>query len=144
MKHMNLRWPVVLTLMLSPLLAADPAGFVLWPKGVPPGGSKQGAKFANHGLSVSHRDANGVPELHEKQTDIMVIQNGEAEILVGGEIVDPKTSGPGEVRGTSIKNGVRKSVGAGDVVHIPANTPHQFFLGNGKQITYFVVKVDTP
>lgn len=141
---MNLRWSVALALTLAPLIAADPEGFVYWPKGVPPGGAKQGAKFANHGLSVSHRDANGIPEMHEKQTDIMVIQSGEAEILVGGEIVDPKTTAPGEVRGGSIKNGVRKSVSAGDVVHIPAKMPHQFFLGAGKQITYFVVKVDTP
>ena len=54
-----------------------------------------------------------------------------------------KTETPGEIRGASIKNGVRKSVSAGDVVHIPAKMPHQFFLEPGKQITYFVVKVNS-
>lgn len=126
------------------LAAADPTGFVIWPKGVPPAGAKEGAKFANHGLSVSHRDKNGIPELHEKQTDIMVIQSGEASILVGGEVVDAKTTAPGEIRGVSIKNGVKKAVSAGDVVHIPSNTPHQFFVEPGKKVTYFVVKVDNP
>ena len=30
---------------------------------------------------------------------------------------------------------------AGDAVHIPANTPHQLLVENGKQFTYFVIKV---
>ena len=133
----------LLALTVGSLLAADPSGFVIWPKGVPPADGK-GAKFANHNLSVSHRDKNGIPELHEKQTDIFVIQSGEATLLVGGEVVGRKVSGPGEIRGTSIKDGVKKSVSTGDVVHIPAGVPHQFFLDPGKQITYFVVKVDNP
>jgi mannose-6-phosphate isomerase-like protein (cupin superfamily) len=133
---------VFLGLMWLPAFAADPAGFVVWPKGVAPGG--KAAQFGNHSLSVSHREQSGHPELHEKQTDIFVIQSGEATLLVGGEIAGGKSSGPGEIRGGTIHGGVRKSVAAGDVVHIPAKTPHQFFLAPGKQVTYFVVKVDTP
>ena len=129
------------TLLLALFLAADPSGFVYWPQGVPPADAKA-AKFDNHGLSVSHRTASGVAELHEKQTDIFVIQNGYATLQVGGEIVDPKPSGPGEVRGASIQGGVKKTLSPGDVVHIPANMPHQFFLEPGAQITYFTVKVD--
>lgn len=135
---------LLFALTLMPLAAADPPGFVIWPKGTPPGGGKPGAKFENHALSVSHREKNGIPELHEKQTDIFVIQSGEAELLVGGEVVDRQTSAPGEIRGSSIKGGVKKNVSAGDVVHIPAGIPHQFFVEPGKQITYFVVKVDKP
>jgi mannose-6-phosphate isomerase-like protein (cupin superfamily) len=134
---------ILFGLTLCPLLAADPAGFVVWPKGVPPADTKQ-AKFANHALSVSHRDKDGIPELHEKQTDIFVIQSGEGALLVGGEVVGRKSSGPGEIRGTSIKGGVKKNVSAGDVVHIPAGVAHQFFVPAGKQVTYFVVKVDNP
>lgn len=135
---------LLFAMTLMPLAAADPAGFVIWPKGAPPAGAKPGAKFDNHALSVSHREKNGIPELHEKQTDIFVIQSGEAELLVGGEVVGGQTSAPGEIRGSSIRNGVKKSVSAGDVVHIPAGVPHQFFVEPGKQITYFVVKVDKP
>ena len=141
---MKKKLAILMGLTLVSLLAADPPGFVIWPKGVPPADAKGASKFANHGLSISHRDKNGIPELHEKQTDIFVIQSGEATLLVGGEVVGRKVSGPGEIRGTSIKDGVRKNVSAGDVVHIPAGVPHQFFLEPGKQITYFVVKVDNP
>jgi mannose-6-phosphate isomerase-like protein (cupin superfamily) len=142
--RMKQKLAVLFGLTLLPALAADPAGFVLWPKGTPPGGAKQGAKFANHGLSVSHREGNGIPELHEKQTDIFVVESGEATLLVGGEVVGRKTVSPGEIRGASISGGVKKNLSAGDVVHIPAGIPHQFFLEPGKQITYFVVKVDNP
>ncbi|MEZ5354484.1 MAG: hypothetical protein R2762_17775 [Bryobacteraceae bacterium] len=128
-------------LLTASLFAADPEGFVLWPKGVPPAGAKA-AKFSNHQLSVSHREKDGIPEVHEGQTDIFVIQSGEGVLLVGGEVVGGKTTTPGEIRGGTIKNGVRKKVSAGDVVHIPARTPHQFFVAQGKEVTYFVVKVD--
>src|SRR5579863_8147828 len=111
----------VLLMVLSPLLAGDPEGFVLWPKGVPP--SKQGAKFENHSFNISHRDKSGEAEVHEKQTDIFVIQSGEAVLEVGGEVVDPKSTGPGEIKGPSIKGGTRKNVAPGDVVHIPAKMP---------------------
>lgn len=140
---MNRTLVLALSLLSLTCFAADPEGFVYWPKGTPAASAKN-PKFENHGLSVSHRDKDGVPELHEKQTDIMVVQSGEATLLVGGEITDRKQSGVGEYRGTAIKGGLSKTLSAGDVIHIPANMPHQFFVPAGKQITYFVVKVDKP
>ncbi len=135
--------PLCLIASATLMRAADPAGFVYWPKGVPSGSPKD-AKFENHALSVSHRDKDGVAELHEKNTDIMVVQSGEATLVVGGEIVDRKAAGPNEFRGASIQGGVKKTLSPGDVVHIAAGTPHQFFVPAGKQITYFVVKVEKP
>jgi len=136
--------PIKLCLLLAAsallITAADPEGFVYWPKGV----AAKAPKYANHGLSVSHRDKDGVAELHEKQTDIMVVQSGEAKLTVGGTLVNQTTASSGELRGTAIKDGITKTLSPGDVIHIPSNMPHQFFLEPGKQITYFVVKVDNP
>jgi len=140
---MKLKACILTVLTVAAADAADPAGFVYWPKGVPAGDPKS-AKFDNHALSVSHRDKDGVAELHEKQTDIVVVQSGGATLVVGGELVDRKESGPGEIRGTSIRDGVSHKLAAGDVFHIPAGMPHQFFVPAGQQITYFVVKVDKP
>jgi mannose-6-phosphate isomerase-like protein (cupin superfamily) len=117
---------------------------VYWPQGVPPASGAKGAKFDNHGLGVSHRDHSGLAEVHENQTDIMVIQKGEATLIAGGELVEGKTIRPGELQGSSIKDGVKKTLSSGDVVHIPPGMPHQFLLEPGKQITYFVVKVNKP
>jgi mannose-6-phosphate isomerase-like protein (cupin superfamily) len=126
---------------ITPLTAADPPGFVIWPKGVPPADLKGKLDFGNHALSISHRDKNGVVEVHEKLVDVFVVQSGEAILVVGGEVVGSRATGPGEIQGDSIKGGVSKNVSTGDVIHIPAGVPHQFFLDPGKEITYFVVKV---
>ncbi len=138
---MKLRLLPFFLLAIVPLMAADPPGFVIWPKGAPPADLKGKLDFGNHALSVSHRDRNGVAEVHEKLVDVLVVESGEATLVVGGEVVGPKTTAPGEIQGDSIKGGVSNKVSTGDVIHIPAGVPHQFFVDPGKQITYFVVKV---
>jgi mannose-6-phosphate isomerase-like protein (cupin superfamily) len=130
--------------LLSAVAADAPAGFVYWSQGKPPASGPKGAKFENHALGISHRDKTGPAEVHENQTDIMVIQEGGATLIVGGELVDPKTIRPGELQGASIKDGVRRTLAPGDIVHIPYGMPHQMILEDGKQITYFVVKVNKP
>jgi hypothetical protein len=64
--------------------------------------------------------------------------------VVGGEVEDGKTTAPGEIRGPSIKGGARHALSPGDIVHIPARTPHQVLVPSGGRFTYFVIKVDTP
>jgi hypothetical protein len=71
----------------------------------------------------------------------MFVQSGEASLVLGGEVENPKTTGPGEIQGSGIKNGVHKDVSPGDVINIPVGTPDQFFVEPGKQIVYSVVKV---
>ena len=88
--------------------------------------------------------SSGQAELHETQADIFIVESGEGTLVVGGTVVDPKTISPHEVRGTSVKDGVTKQLRPGDIVHIAAKTPHQVMVPAGKQITYFVAKVDTP
>lgn len=140
--RMRLRLATLVLGGIAVLYAADPAGLVYWPKGVPPAEGRKGAKFDTHSLGISHRDKDGVAEVHENQTDVMVVQSGEATLVAGGEAVNPKTVSPGEMRGDSIRNGTQMHLSAGDIVHVPAGMPHQFLLEPGKQITYFVIKVD--
>ncbi len=135
---------VLLTAMMSPQAPANtPQGFVLWPKGFPPGGLTEKAPFDNHTLSISHRDKDGLAEVHDKFVDIMVIQSGEATLVVGGKVIEPTTTEPGETRGKSIQGGLTRKLQPGDVIHIPARMPHQFFIPSGGQITYVLIKVGT-
>jgi quercetin dioxygenase-like cupin family protein len=46
--------------------------------------------------------------------------------------------------GSSVRGGVEKRLKAGDVLHIPAKTPHQMLVEPGQQVTYMVVKIDAP
>jgi mannose-6-phosphate isomerase-like protein (cupin superfamily) len=101
------------------------------------------AGYGNHSFLVAHREGNGEAELHETQNDVMVIESGEATLVVGGTVVDPRTTAPHEIRGPSIRGGEKLKLAAGDVVHIPIKAAHQMLVESGKQITYFVVKIDS-
>jgi mannose-6-phosphate isomerase-like protein (cupin superfamily) len=73
----------------------------------------------------------------------MIVESGEATLVVGGTMVEPKTVKPHEVRGSSIAGGAIKQLTPGDVVHIPAKVPHQLKIATGKTFTYLVIKVDS-
>ncbi|MFN7946195.1 MAG: cupin domain-containing protein [Blastocatellia bacterium] len=99
------------------------------------------ADYGSSNVAISHREANGIPEMHDQMDDYFVVQSGEATLIVGGEIVNPKSPEPNETRGDSIKGGEQRKLTAGDVVHIPTRMPHQLLVEKGKQFTYFVIKV---
>ena len=137
------------------LPAGDPAGFLLWKSAELKGFAKslapkidankvanqQLGKHANYSFMIAHREGPGEAEYHETQADIFVVQSGEATLLVGGSVVGGKTTAPNEIRGSGITGGSDKRLAAGDVVTIPAKTPHQVKVDAGKEFTYFVVKV---
>lgn len=137
--------------------AADPEGFELWKaeviqkSGVHLAGKIDEQKFAfqqlgtydNHMIGIAHREGNGSAEMHETQVDILIVQSGEATMVLGGKIVDPKTVKPHEIRGTSIDGGTTSELAAGDIVHIPVKVPHQLKIAAGKTFTYTVIKVDS-
>jgi mannose-6-phosphate isomerase-like protein (cupin superfamily) len=140
---MILRIALFLGLAITSATAADPPGYVVWPKGLPPEGSPQKIQFEHHSWSLAHREKSGVVESHGTRTIVMVVQSGEATLVVGTDVVDAKNTSPTEVRGTSIRNGIERKVSAGDVINMPAGLPHQFLLEPGKQITYIDVVVNT-
>jgi mannose-6-phosphate isomerase-like protein (cupin superfamily) len=103
------------------------------------------ANWGNHLLLKTRRESSsGQAEFHEKQADLIVIQSGQATIIVGGRIINGKTTAPNEIRGTSIEGGEKQSLKAGDVVHVPVKTPHQVLLDAGQTLDYIVLKVDAP
>lgn len=91
-------------------------------------------------VHAGRRDAPGIPELHEKDTDIFYITEGTATFVTGGEIVEPRIEGPGEIRGKEIRGGEARQLAKGDIIIIPSNIPHWFQEVPGL-ITYYVVKV---
>jgi mannose-6-phosphate isomerase-like protein (cupin superfamily) len=98
-------------------------------------------EYPNHYTMIALRNKNGGAEVHEKFADIFVILRGEATLVSGGSVVDAKTISPGETVGTSLKDGTQTPVHEGDVLHIPANLPHQLLLPDKGELVYFVVKV---
>ena len=100
--------------------------------------------WGNHLLLKTRREASsGQAELHERQADLIVVQSGQATIIIGGKIVNGKSTAVNEIRGTSIEGGTRQALKAGDIVHVPSKTPHQVLLDPGQTLDYVVLKVDS-
>jgi mannose-6-phosphate isomerase-like protein (cupin superfamily) len=97
-------------------------------------------KYPGHYTMLAFRERSGGAELHKDYADIDVILDGTCTLIVGGTIPDAKTTGPGEVRGASVQGGESTTLHKGDILHIPANTPHQMMLPPGGTLTYFVIK----
>ncbi len=106
-----------------------------------PFASQDLVRYGNHYTMLAFRGATGSSELHEHEADIFVVESGQATLVTGGKMVNPHTTKAGEIRGSSIAGGERHNLGAGDIVHIPAGTPHQLLVQSSKPFTYFVIKV---
>jgi len=94
----------------------------------------------NYMVHASRREAAGLAEIHNEDTDIVYVLDGTATLVTGGTAVDTKTIAPGEIRGASIQGGETRKLVKGDVVIIPSGTPH-WFQQVTAPFTYYVVKV---
>jgi len=107
--------------------------------------AKGGVLLSAQNLSVrgSHRTGPGEVEVHEKETDVIYVIDGQATFVTGGTMVGGKTTSPGQLLGTDIRNGQSHHLGKGDVIVVPAGTPH-WFKEVAQPISYYVVKVNKP
>ena len=97
--------------------------------------------YPRHYTMLAFRSRSGGGELHENFTDLFYILEGHGALVTGGKVADAKTTAPGEVRGSAVKDGSRQEFKTGDVVHIPAGVPHQMLVPDGETVTYFVIKI---
>jgi mannose-6-phosphate isomerase-like protein (cupin superfamily) len=98
-------------------------------------------KYATDYSMLAFRSKSGQAEQHEKFADFYVVIAGKATLLSGGKMVNGKTTGPGELRGDSVEGGKETKLAKGDIVHVPANIPHQLVLATGDTFQYYIVKV---
>jgi glc operon protein GlcG len=94
----------------------------------------------NYMIHASHRDKDGVAEIHTLDTDLVYILEGAATLVTGGQAPDASVTEPNELRGPAIVGGESRRVVKGDVVVIPAGVPHMFTEVQ-EPLNYYVVKV---
>jgi mannose-6-phosphate isomerase-like protein (cupin superfamily) len=97
--------------------------------------------YGSHAIQLSARTASGGAEIHAHFDDVMLVTEGSATLVTGGTVVDGHTNSDGETRGTRIQDGVSQTVSAGDVIHVPAGTPHQLLISPGTPYSALVIKV---
>jgi mannose-6-phosphate isomerase-like protein (cupin superfamily) len=102
-----------------------------------------GGTFINtpeYTVQCAHRAGQpGAAEIHTKETDVFYIVDGEATFVTGGTVVGLDSSNPLQPRGKSIEGGETHHLTKGDVMVVPAGTPH-WFKEVPQAISYFVVK----
>lgn len=90
-------------------------------------------------VHASRRDKPGLAEVHGKDADIIYVLEGTATFVTGGTPVEPKTIAADEIRGREIAGGETRLITKGDVIIVPAGTPH-WFKEVSNPMLYYVVK----
>lgn len=124
--------------------STDPAGKVSYfPKEQVQEAFSKGAVLfddsSKYMVHTSRRDKPGIAEVHEQDVDIIYVQEGSATFVTGGTVADLKPTAPGELRGQEITGGETRTITKGDVLIVPAGTPH-WFKEVPAPMTYYVVK----
>ena len=102
------------------------------------------AKYPGHYTMISARSKSGGAEVHAHFSDFLIVVDGEGTELTGGTVVEPKEGADGETRGLRLEGATSHTLHKGDVIHIPAGTPHQAIEAPGQTLTLFVIKVEKP
>jgi mannose-6-phosphate isomerase-like protein (cupin superfamily) len=92
-------------------------------------------------VSGSYRDKAGVVEVHEKETDVFYVSDGEATLIAGGTRVKAKNAAADNRY--DVEGGKTFHLTKGDIMIIPAGSPH-WFKDVPKSISYHLVKLTTP
>ena len=102
------------------------------------------AHYNGHYTMLTARSKSGGGELHKRFADFLIVVDGEGTELTGGTMVDAKELPGGEVHGTELEGATPHALHKGDVIHIPAGTPHQAIEAPGQTIIIYVIKVQEP
>lgn len=90
-------------------------------------------------VHASRRDQPGMGEVHTKDADIIYVLDGTATFVTGGALVEPHNIAADEIRRKEISGGETRKLVKGDVIVVPAGTPH-WFKEVSAPFLYYVVK----
>jgi mannose-6-phosphate isomerase-like protein (cupin superfamily) len=106
--------------------------------------SKGGSIVSDPGLVVlAQRREAGPVEYHDRTNHVFVMVEGEATLVVGGTMVDSKRTASDQMRAPSLEGGTTYHLSKGDVITIPAKTPHWFKEVSTKTVAYYAVNIES-
>jgi mannose-6-phosphate isomerase-like protein (cupin superfamily) len=106
--------------------------------------AKGGAIVSDPGLIVlANRREAGEVEYHDHTNHVFIMVEGEATFVTGGTMVDARRTGPDQMRAAAIEGGETHHLSKGDVITIPAKTPHWFREVPTKTIAYYAVNIES-
>ena len=93
-------------------------------------------------VQCSHRVAPGVVEIHHKETDVIYVVDGSATFVTGGKATGLTAENTDQPRGKGVDGGETHHLTKGDVIAVPAGTPHWFKEVPSKTIAYYAVNLE--
>jgi mannose-6-phosphate isomerase-like protein (cupin superfamily) len=104
---------------------------------------KGGQIVNDHGLVVlAQRRGAGEVEVHAKTNHVFIIVEGEATLVTGGTLVGARQTAPDQTRAPSVQGGEVHHLTKGDVITIPAKTPHWFKEVPTQTIAYYAINTE--
>lgn len=106
--------------------------------------AKGGPIVSDPGLLVlANRRGAGAVEYHEHTNHIFIMVDGEATFIVGGTMVGAKKTKPDQMTAASIEGGQTFHLSKGDVITIPAKTPHWWKEISTKTVGYYAINIES-
>ena len=100
--------------------------------------------MAPYRAQLEYRPGTSPAAVHEKDAELMVVLEGTGNIVTGGKLVDEKRNNANNLGGSSIAGGNSQAVVKGDMLIVPANTPHQVIPTGGAPIVLMTLHVPHP
>jgi mannose-6-phosphate isomerase-like protein (cupin superfamily) len=100
--------------------------------------------LAPYRAQLEYRPGNAPAAVHTEDAELMVVLQGTGNIVTGGTLVDGKQVNAYNMSGPSIAGGQDHNVVKGDMILIPANTPHQVTPSGGAPIVLMTMHVPFP
>lgn len=106
--------------------------------------SKGGPIVSDPGLVVlAQRRQAGEVEYHDRTNHVFIMVEGEATLVVGGSMLNGRRTAPDQMRAPSAEGGTTYHLTKGDVITIPAKTPHWFKEVPTKTVAYYAVNIES-
>jgi len=87
--------------------------------------------------------APGRPAVHVQEAEYFTVVQGAGVLVTGGHLKNPHEVKPNQLDGDSIEGGTTRQLAVGDVVLIPAGTPHWFGIP-GEALVLLGIKIPSP
>jgi mannose-6-phosphate isomerase-like protein (cupin superfamily) len=99
----------------------------------------------HHHAAVEYRRSSTPPSLHIRMAEFFYVVDGEADLILGGKLTNPRCVNSSNLVGDGVEGGVTHHVKKGTYILVPENTVHYFTNIDKKQgMTVLDLHVPTP
>jgi oxalate decarboxylase/phosphoglucose isomerase-like protein (cupin superfamily) len=98
-----------------------------------------------HHAAVEYRRSSTPPMVHTRMAEFFYVLDGEADLILGGTLTNPRCQNSSNLVGDGVEGGVTHHVKKGTYILVPENTVHYFTNIDRKQgMTVLDLHVPTP